>query len=97
VASGVTVFFITGRPDAMREVTAANLRDQGMSEWKALVLRSKEEQDETAVIYKSSERRKIVEQGYTIIMSIGDQWSDLDGEPRAETSVKLPNPFYFIP
>jgi acid phosphatase len=97
VASGVTVFFITGRPDAMREVTAANLRDQGMSEWKALVLRSKEEQDETAVIYKSSERRKIVERGYTIIMSIGDQWSDLDGEPRAETSVKLPNPFYFIP
>jgi acid phosphatase len=97
VVSGVAVFFITGRPDAMREVTAANLRDQGMSEWKGLVLRSNEEQHETAVIYKSSERRKIVEQGYTIIMSIGDQWSDLDGEPRAELSVKLPNPFYFIP
>jgi acid phosphatase len=97
VASGVTVFFITGRPEAMREATAANLRDLGMTEWKALVLRSKEEQDETAVIYKSSERRKIVEQGYTIMMSVGDQWSDLDGEPRAEVSVKLPNPFYFIP
>jgi acid phosphatase len=97
VASGVTVFFITGRPEAMREVTAANLRDQGMMEWKALVLRSKEEQNETAVVYKSSERRKIIEQGYTIIMSVGDQWSDLDGEPRAEVSVKLPNPFYFIP
>jgi predicted secreted acid phosphatase len=61
------------------------------------VLRSNEERNETAVVYKSSERRKIVEQGYTIIMSIGDQWSDLDGEPRAEVSVKLPNPFYFIP
>jgi predicted secreted acid phosphatase len=78
-------------------VTAANLRDQGMTEWKALVLRSKEERGETAVIYKSSERRKIVAQGYAIVMSIGDQWSDLDGEPRAEVSVKLPNPFYFIP
>jgi acid phosphatase len=97
VASGVTVFFITGRPEAMREVTAANLRNQGMMEWKALVLRSKEEQNETAVVYKSSERRKIIAQGYTIIMSVGDQWSDLDGEPRAEISVKLPNPFYFIP
>ena len=97
VASGVTVFFITGRPDAMREATAANLRDQGMTEWKELVLRSKEEQNETAVVYKSSERRKIIAQGYTIIMSVGDQWSDLDGEPRAEVSVKLPNPFYFIP
>jgi predicted secreted acid phosphatase len=68
-----------------------------MEEWKALVLRAKEEEHETAVVYKSSERRKIVEQGYTIIMSVGDQWSDLDGEPRAEISVKLPNPFYFIP
>lgn len=97
VASGVTVFFITGRPEAMREVTTANLRDQGMTEWKGLVLRSKDEQNETAVLYKSSERRKIVEKGYTIIMSVGDQWSDLDGEPRAEVSVKLPNPFYFIP
>jgi acid phosphatase len=97
VASSVTVFFITGRPEVMRDVTAANLRDQGMTEWKALVLRSKEEQNETAVVYKSSERRKIAAQGYTIIMSVGDQWSDLDGEPRAEVSVKLPNPFYFIP
>jgi acid phosphatase len=97
VAAGVPVFFITGRPEAMRDVTAANLRDQGMTEWKSLVLRSKEEQDETAVVYKSSERRKIVAQGYTLIMSIGDQWSDLQGEPHAEISVKLPNPFYFIP
>jgi hypothetical protein len=30
-------------------------------------------------------------------MRIGDQWSDLNGEPHAEISVKLPNPFYFIP
>ena len=97
VASGVTVFFITGRPEAMREVTEANLRDQGMTEWKSLVLRSNEERDETAVVYKSSERRKIVAQGYTLVMSIGDQWSDLEGVPHAEISVKLPNPFYFIP
>jgi acid phosphatase len=97
LASGVTVFFITGRPEAMREVTAANLRNQRMTEWKALVLRSQDEEGETAVMYKSSERRKIVAQGYTIVMSIGDQWSDLEGDPHAEISVKLPNPFYFIP
>jgi hypothetical protein len=30
-------------------------------------------------------------------MSVGDQWSDLNGEPRAEISVKLPNPFYYLP
>ena len=97
VAAGVAVFFITGRKEEMREVTAINLNQRGMTEWTSLVLRNASEEKETAQVYKSSERRKIVEQGYTLIMSIGDQWSDLDGEPRAETSVKLPNPFYFIP
>jgi hypothetical protein len=47
--------------------------------------------------YKSSERRRIVAQGYTIMLSVGDQWSDLLGDPQAEVSVKLPNPFYFLP
>ena len=97
VASGIAVFFITGRKEAMRDVTAANLKAQEMTEWTSLVLRSPAEEKETAVVYKSSERRKMVVEGYTLIMSIGDQWSDLNGEPRAETSVKLPNPFYYIP
>ncbi len=97
MAAGVAVFFITGRPEAMRDVTATNLKERGMTEWAKLVLRAPDEQKETAVVYKSSERSKIVADGYTLIMSIGDQWSDLDGEPRAEISVKLPNPFYFIP
>jgi hypothetical protein len=30
-------------------------------------------------------------------MSVGDQWSDLLGDPQAEVNVKLPNPFYFLP
>ena len=49
------------------------------------------------IAYKSSERAKIVAAGYKLVMSVGDQWSDLLGEPQAEVSVKLPNPFYFIP
>ncbi len=36
----------------------------------------------STVEYKSLERRKIVEEGYRLVMNIGDQWSDLDGEPR---------------
>ena len=39
----------------------------------------------------------IVAQGYRIILSVGDQWSDLNGDPKAEVSVKVPNPFYFLP
>ncbi len=49
------------------------------------------------VEYKSEERKKIVDAGYRIVMSMGDQWSDLNGEPKAEISVKLPNPFYYLP
>jgi acid phosphatase len=95
--AGLDVFFITGRPEEMRQATGNNLKAQGISKWTKLVLRSDQEANETAVVYKSSERRKIVMEGYTLIMSIGDQWSDLRGEPEAEISVKLPNPFYFIP
>jgi acid phosphatase len=95
--AGLDVFFITGRREGMRQVTEDNLKAQGITKWTKLVLRSDEEAHETALVYKSGERRKIVTEGCTLIMSIGDQWSDLRGEPEAEISVKLPNPFYFIP
>ena len=38
-------------------------------------------------------RRRIAEQGYTILLSMGDQESDLAGG-YAERTFKLPNPFY---
>jgi hypothetical protein len=31
------------------------------------------------------------------VLNVGDQFSDLKGIPREELSVKLPNPFYYIP
>jgi hypothetical protein len=40
---------------------------------------------------------RVLDAGYRIVMSVGDQWSDLNGEPRAEISVQLPNPFYYLP
>ena len=46
--------------------------------------------------YKSDERKKIVDAGYHIIPNVGDQLSDMNGDPQAERSVKLPNPFYCI-
>ena len=50
----------------------------------------------TAMAYKSAARRQIVKQGYRIVLNVGDQWSDLQGIPEAEYSVKYPNPYYFI-
>jgi acid phosphatase len=97
VSDGVVVFFITGRPEAQRTATVKNLKAVGYMDWAGLALRGTHLKSETTTQYKSAERRKIVNAGYTIILNIGDQMSDLNGEPQAEYSVKLPNPFYYIP
>lgn len=96
-AEGLEVFFITGRPDSQREATARNLEAAGFKGWKGLSLRVGPQKDMPTVQYKSEERRKIVDAGYRIAMNVGDQWSDLNGESRAEVNVKLPNPFYYLP
>jgi acid phosphatase len=96
-AAGLEVFFITGRAGEQRTATAKNLEAAGYKGWKGLSLREGPQKTMATVEYKSQERKKIVDAGYRIVMSVGDQWSDLDGEPKAEVSVKLPNPFYYIP
>ena len=94
----VAVFFITGRSEDEREDTAANLKAVGYAQWDGLALRAIDHPStQTVIDYKSGERKKIVAQGYKIILNVGDQMSDLNGDPQAEKSVKLPNPFYFIP
>jgi acid phosphatase len=93
---GVRVFFLTGRPEAQRASTETNLRLQGFSTWKELIMRKPEQSKESALAYKSGERAKIVAAGYRIVLNVGDQWSDLRGKPEAECSVKYPDPFYFI-
>jgi acid phosphatase len=96
-AAGLEVFFITGRAGEQRAATAKNLDAAGYKGWKGLSLREGPQKTMPTVEFKSEERKKIVDAGYRIVMSVGDQWSDLNGEPRAEISVKLPNPFYYIP
>jgi HAD superfamily, subfamily IIIB (Acid phosphatase) len=107
--AGVSVFFITGRmgkPDPRVQyigvgdetaATARNLETAGFHGWAGLRLRNGGENHMPTIAYKSQERRQIVADGYRIILSIGDQWSDLLGEPQADISIKLPNPFYFLP
>jgi acid phosphatase len=94
-ALGVAVFFISGRPPQLREATERNLRAQGY-EWDGVVLLPEGARFRSAVDFKATERRRLAEQGYTILLSIGDQQSDLDGG-YAERTFKLPNPVYFLP
>lgn len=92
----VSVFFLTGRPEAQRAVTEHNLRSQGFQDWAGLILRSPEEAKLTAQEFKSRERSALEAKGYDLILNVGDQWSDLRGKAQAEYSVKYPNPYYFI-
>jgi len=92
---GVDVFFLTGRPERLRAATERNLAAAGY-EWTGVLLKPDALRTSSAVEFKAAERKKLVEQGYTIVVNIGDQMSDLDGG-FAERTYKLPNPFYFVP
>jgi acid phosphatase len=97
IAHGVSVFFISGRDESQREATTDNLKSAGYDRWAGLALRGPHPKQQSTTEFKSGERRKIVDAGYRIILNLGDQLSDLNGNPQAERSVKLPNPFYYIP
>ena len=92
---GVAVFFISGRPPNLREATERNLREQGYA-WTGVILLPEGAHFASAVDFKAPERRRIAEQGYTILLSMGDQQSDLDGG-YAQRTFKLPNPVYYLP
>jgi predicted secreted acid phosphatase len=94
-ALGVAVFFITGRPPGLRDATERNLRQEGYRP-AAVILLPEGATFESAADFKAPERRKLAEQGYTIILNMGDQESDLRGG-YAEKTFKLPNPVYFLP
>lgn len=94
---GYDVIFLTGRSELQRVATEKNLTSAGYKGWAQLLLRTPEEKGMTATAYKSARRKKLIEQGYTLALSAGDQWSDLNGAPEAEMSLKYPNPFYFLP
>ena len=94
---GVSVFFITGRPETQRDSTERNLRAQGFQNWRQLTLRPVAHPEQSASVYKSAARARTVAQGYSLVLNVGDQWSDLKGKPEAEFSVKYPDPFYYLP
>ena len=93
---GVSVFFLTGRPESQRAVTEQNLRSQGFDGWARLILRAPEQKSLTALAYKSAARAELEKQGFRILLNVGDQWSDLKGGHEAEYSVKYPDPYYFL-
>jgi predicted secreted acid phosphatase len=92
---GVAVFFVTGRPGDLRESTEHNLREQGFA-FDEVFLLPPDRTFTSGVQFKAPIRQSLAAKGYTILLSMGDQQSDLDGG-YAERTFKLPNPVYFLP
>lgn len=92
---GVAVFFISGRPPALKEATERNLRDAGY-DYDGVIIYPPDAHFASASDFKAPERKKLTEQGWTILLTMGDQWSDLSGG-YAEKTFKLPNPVYYLP
>ncbi|WP_426442196.1 HAD family acid phosphatase [Bradyrhizobium genosp. P] len=95
-AKNVAVIFITGRKDSVRDATILNLDHAGFEGWSELRTRPNRDDVDTVEAYKSAERTKVEAKGYTIIANVGDQLSDVRGEPTGKCVFKVPNPFYFI-
>jgi predicted secreted acid phosphatase len=106
---GVTVFWITGRPESQRAASVRNLRTAGYTsaaDPAHFFLKNKVATDYlpcsaptytcSTVDYKAGTRAHIEAEGYDIIANFGDQYSDLSGG-HADKSFKLPNPMYYVP
>jgi predicted secreted acid phosphatase len=93
---GIKIFFITGRSESERAATQKNLIKAGYTNWSGLYLRPNHYALPSIISFKSNARAIISKQGYTIIASIGDQYSDIRGG-YTQNGFKLPNPFYYLP
>jgi predicted secreted acid phosphatase len=92
----VAVFFITGRPEGLRDLTVTALRNGGYTGKLNLDLKPSSYTQESVVGYKAGARKAIERKGYRILANLGDQQSDLKGGYSLRR-YKLPNPMYFTP
>jgi predicted secreted acid phosphatase len=91
----VKVFFITGRPEPIRDGTLQNLKAAGYTGKNELTMLPAG-YGGSLIPYKSGARKRIQKRGFKIIANVGDQQSDLKGG-FSERTYKLPNLIYLTP
>ncbi|KAF3331865.1 acid phosphatase 1 [Carex littledalei] len=97
IERGYKVFLLTGQDDlTFRDITTANLQDQGYFGYKRLIMRTAEYKGKGAKIFKSAIRKQLIDKAYRIRDNVGDQWSDLQGDYLADWNFKIPNPMYYV-
>ncbi len=92
---GIKIIFLTARNYNEYEVTYKNLIQVGYSGFDTLITQSKVDQNLKSQEFKSKVRTELTTQGYEIVGTVGDQWTDLNG-PYSGIQIKLPNYLYEI-
>jgi acid phosphatase len=95
LSKGAKIIFLTGRNFPEYEATYQNLKKEGYTVFDTLITQIGDEKKMKAQDFKSSKRVWLTEQGYEIVGTVGDQWSDLEGEYHG-IQVKIPNYLYLI-
>lgn len=95
VNRGFKIIFLTGRKYDEYDASIKNLKNQGFATIEKLIVRQKDEAALSAQIYKTAHRKKLVQEGYRIVGTIGDQRSDLVGGHTGH-KIKIPNFRYCI-
>ncbi len=91
----IKLIFLTGRNFEEYDATYKNLISQGYTGFDSLIVRNKEQKKTKAQTFKSNVREALTKSGYKIIGTIGDQWTDLNGQ-FSGIQIKLPNYLYEV-
>jgi len=95
LSKGSKIIFLTGRNFYEYEVTHQNLVNEGYTVFDTLITQIGDETKMKARDFKSRKRVWLTEQGYDIVGTVGDQWSDLEGYYHG-IQIKIPNYLYLI-
>jgi acid phosphatase len=95
ISKGSKIIFLTGRNFPEYKATYDNLKLAGYTVFDTLITQMDNEREMTAKDFKSNRRAELTKNGYDIIGTVGDQWSDLEGEYHG-IQVKIPNYLYLI-
>ncbi len=94
-SKGLKIIFLTGRQQEEYDITYQNLIEQGYTSFDTLIVRTESERKIGAGQFKSSKRKELTDKGYEIVICIGDQWTDFEGD-NTGIKVKIPNYLYEI-
>jgi predicted secreted acid phosphatase len=93
LSKGAKIIFLTARNFPEYEATYKNLKFVGYTVFDTLITQIGDEKKLGNGEFKTAKRIELTKKGYDIIGTVGDQWSDLEGEDHG-IQVKIPNYLY---